>query len=187
MFTGRVEVICGGMFAGKTEELSRRLRRAIIGNQNVHVFKHVLDDRYDDSCITDHNGNKLSSTPVRSVEEIHSTMEKLLSPDLGTRTVVGIDEVQFFQESVVQVVEMLANRGCRVIVAGLDMDYRGKEFGPIGGLMAIADDVKKVHAVCARCGEMACKTFRLRGGNDTVQPGGAKDYEPRCRECYNKG
>ena len=187
MHTGRIEVICGGMFAGKTEELTRRLRRAIIGKQLVFVFKHVLDDRYDRKDLTDHNGNKLPGIPVRSVEEIHSRMERELMLDLGTRVVVGIDEVQFFQESIVNVVEGLAGKGCRVIVAGLDQDYRGRPFGPIGSLLAVADDVKKVHAVCAVCSEMACKTFRLSGGEDTIQPGAAKEYEPRCRECFNKG
>lgn len=186
MRTGRIEVICGGMFAGKTEELSRRLRRAIIGKQDVFIYKHVLDDRYDADSLTDHNGNRMRSKPVRSVEEIHSDMELNLRPDLGQRVVVGIDEAQFFQSSIVQVVEMLADRGCRVIVAGLDMDFRGKPFGPIGDLMAIADDVKKVHAVCHICGEMACKSYRKSGGNDTIEPGSHEAYEPRCRECFKR-
>lgn len=187
MDNGRIEVICGGMFAGKTEELSRRLRRAIIGKQSVFVFKHSLDVRYRKDTLVDHNGNTIPCTPVASVEEIHYSMDKALLPDLGSRVVVGIDEAQFFQDSIVSVVEYLADQGCRVIVAGLDQDYMGKPFGPIGSLMSIADDVKKVHAVCAVCGGMACKSFRLRGGKDTVQPGGPEAYEPRCRECFNRG
>lgn len=175
---GWVEVICGSMFSGKTEELIRRLKRAKFANQNVEIFKPKIDVRYSEEEVVSHEGNSIMSTPVDSSEAI-----LLLSSDVD---VVGIDEAQFFDEGIVDVVQKLANRGIRVIVAGLDMDYLGKPFGPMPTLMAIAEYVTKVHAICVRCGDLAQHSHRLSKSDKLVELGEKDIYEPICRHCFNK-
>jgi thymidine kinase len=180
---GRIEVICGSMFCGKTEELIRRIRRAVIARQKVQVFKPSLDDRYGIERVTSHNGQNIEAEPVSHSEEL---MEKL-SKDT---TVVAIDEVQFFDSGIVAVTEELASRGVRVIVAGLDLDFRGEPFGPMPSLLSRAEEVTKLHAICVQCGENASRTQRLVNGqpakySDPVILVGAQEaYEPRCREHH---
>ncbi len=180
---GRLEIICGSMFSGKTEELIRRLRRAEIAKQHVQVFKPAIDDRYHDSQVTSHNGMGVDARPVHSSADIRA----LLQPDT---TVVAIDEVQFFDNGIVGVCETLAGEGKRVICAGLDTDFRGKPFGPIPQLMARAEYVRKLHAICMVCAEEASRTQRLINGspaayNDPVVMVGANEvYEARCRQCH---
>ena len=174
---GSIEVICGSMFSGKTEELIRRLRRAQIAKLSVEIFKPRTDTRFDDSAVVSHNANYIQSTPVD-----HSSSILLLGSEVQ---VVGIDEAQFFDEELPNVCNMLANRGVRVIVAGLDMDYRGLPFGPIPALMAIAESITKVHAVCVRCGNPALYSYRLATERSTVLLGEKESYEPRCRVCYS--
>ena len=177
MRRGRVEVICGSMFSGKTEELIRRLRRAQFAHQRVEIFKPSIDVRYSDSEVVSHEGNSIMSTPVDSSASI------LL---MGQESeVVGIDEAQFFDEHIVEVCNDLANRGIRVIVAGLDLDFKGQPFGPMPALCAIADDVTKVHAICVRCGALAYVSHRIVEGEKQVLLGEKAEYEPLCRECYN--
>lgn len=173
---GWIEVICGGMFSGKTEELIRRLRRAQIGKQRVAIFKPVVDDRYARREIVTHDRKSLSSQPVRHPREILD----------GGRDaqVVGIDEVQFFDRAIVRVCQELADRGVRVIVAGLDTDYRARPFDPVPELMAVAEYVTKTHAVCVICGGPACRTQRVVRGGDRILVGGGEAYEPRCRQHY---
>jgi len=181
--TGFVEVICGSMFCGKTEELIRRLRRARIAKQKVQVFKPAIDNRYTEEKVTSHSGLDVDANPVVSPDEI---LEKL-DPDT---TVVGIDEVQFFDPGIVDVVMNLANQGVRVIVTGLDMDFRGEPFGCMPQLMARAERVDKLHAICMVCGGLASRTQRLVDGepahfNDPVIVVGAQElYEARCREHH---
>jgi len=181
--TGSVEVICGSMFCGKTEELIRRLRRARIAKQKVQVFKPAIDNRYAEEKVTSHSGLDVDANPVVSPDEI---LEKL---DTDT-TVVGIDEVQFFDPGIVDVVMNLANQGVRVIVTGLDMDFRGEPFGCMPQLMARAERVDKLHAICMVCGGLASRTQRLVDGepahfNDPVIVVGAQElYEARCREHH---
>jgi len=175
---GWVEVICGSMFSGKTEELIRRLKRAKFANQHVEIFKPKIDVRYSEEEVVSHEGNSIMSTPVDSSEAI-----LLLTSDVD---VVGIDEAQFFDEGIVDVVQTLANRGIRVIVAGLDMDYLGKPFGPMPTLMAIAEYVTKVHAICVRCGDLAQHSHRLSKSDKLVELGEKDIYEPICRHCFNK-
>ncbi len=181
--TGSVEVICGSMFCGKTEELIRRLRRARIAKQKVQVFKPAIDNRYTEEKVTSHSGLDVDANPVVSPDEI---LEKL---DADT-TVVGIDEVQFFDPGIVDVVMSLANQGVRVIVTGLDMDFRGEPFGCMPQLMARAERVDKLHAICMVCGGLASRTQRLVDGNpahfnDPVVVVGAQElYEARCREHH---
>ena len=181
--TGSVEVICGSMFCGKTEELIRRLRRARIAKQKVQVFKPAIDNRYTEEKVTSHSGLDVDANPVVSPDEI---LEKL-DPDT---TVVGIDEVQFFDPGIVDVVMNLANQGVRVIVTGLDMDFRGEPFGCMPQLMARAERVDKLHAICMVCGGLASRTQRLVDGepahfNDPVIVVGAQElYEARCREHH---
>jgi thymidine kinase len=176
---GSIEVICGSMFSGKTEELIRRLKRAKIAQLNVEIFKPKTDVRYDESDVVSHDANSISSTPVESSSTI------LL---LGTDTqVVGIDEAQFFDEELPSVCTQLANRGIRVIVAGLDMDFSGKPFGPMPALMAIAEDVTKVHAICVQCGAPANHSYRTVANESTILLGEKDSYEPRCRDCFNTG
>ena len=173
---GWIEVICGGMFSGKTEELIRRLRRAQIGKLRVAIFKPLVDDRYAKREIVTHDRNSLLSQPVRHPREIF---------DLGRGSqVVGIDEVQFFDRSIVRVCQELADCGVRVIVAGLDTDYRAKPFEPVPELMAVAEYVTKTHAVCVVCGGPACRTQRVVRGGDRILVGGDEAYEPRCRKHY---
>ena len=176
---GSIEVICGSMFSGKTEELIRRLRRAQIARLTVEIFKPRTDTRFDETAIVSHNANYIHSTPVENSSSI-----LLLGSDVQ---VVGIDEAQFFDAELPTVCTVLANRGVRVIVAGLDMDYKGRPFGPMPELMAIAESVSKVHAVCVRCGNPALYSFRLVPDETTVLLGEKESYEPRCRACYNEG
>ena len=178
MRRGRVEVICGSMFSGKTEELIRRLRRAQFARQRVEIFKPSIDVRYSEEEVVSHQGNSILSTPVDSSASI------LL---MGQESdVVGIDEAQFFDEHIVEVVNELAARGIRVIVAGLDLDFKGVPFGPMPQLLAIADEVTKVHAICVRCGALAYVSHRIVEGEKQVMLGEKQEYEPLCRECYYK-
>lgn len=176
--TGCVEVICGSMFSGKTEELIRRLRRAKFANLKVQIFKPMIDIRYSEEEVVSHNANSIMSTPVESSRSI-----LLLTQDVD---VVGIDEAQFFDDGIVEVCQILANSGVRVIVAGLDMDYLGKPFGPMPTLMAIAEHVDKVHAICVRCGDPALHSHRLSESDKLVELGETDKYEPICRHCFNK-
>jgi len=173
---GSIEVICGSMFSGKTEELIRRLKRAQFAKLPVEIFKPEIDIRYAANEVVSHDSNAIPSTPVS-----HSSAILLLSNDTK---VVGIDEAQFFDEELPNVCEELANRGIRVIVAGLDMDYLGQPFGPIPNLMAIAEDVTKVHAVCVQCGAPANYSYRTQLDDARVLLGEKDKYEPRCRGCY---
>lgn len=175
---GRIEVVCGSMFSGKTEELIRRLKRAKFARQKVEIFKPALDTRYSQEEVVSHDSNHILSTPIESSASI-----LLLAGDVD---VVGIDEAQFFDEDLVNVCEQLARRGTRVIVAGLDMDYRCQPFGPMPALMAIADEVTKVHAICVRCGNLAYVSHRIVDNDKLVLLGEKAEYEPLCRECYHK-
>lgn len=176
---GWIEVVCGSMFSGKTEELIRRLKRAIIANKKVEIFKPEIDTRYDETEVVSHDQNKIRSTPVSHSENI------LLLAD-GIE-VVGIDEAQFFDMELVNVCEKLANRGTRVIIAGLDMDFLGKPFGPMPHLLSVADYITKVHAICVVCGDIALNSYRTVASDKTVMLGEMESYEPRCRKCYNDG
>lgn len=174
---GSIEVICGSMFSGKTEELIRRLKRAQIAKMDVEIFKPTTDTRYDETAVVSHDQNAIHSTPVENSSSI------LL---LGSNTqVVGIDEAQFFDDELPDVCNKLASMGIRVIVAGLDMDFQGKPFGPIPALMAIAEDVTKVHAVCVKCGSPATYSYRTAASEAKILLGEKDSYEPRCRVCYN--
>lgn len=175
---GRIEVICGSMFSGKTEELIRRMRRAKFARQSVEIFKPSIDVRYSEADVVSHDRNAIPSTPVDSSASI-----LLLSAD---NDVVGIDEAQFFDEGLVDVCNELANRGVRVIIAGLDMDFKGVPFGPIPALLAVADEVTKVHAICVRCGSLAYVSHRIVDAEKRVLLGEATEYEPLCRECYQR-
>lgn len=173
---GWIEVICGSMFSGKTEELIRRLNRARISKQKVEIFKPSIDTRYDDSDVVSHNETSIKSTPVQSAQQI-----LLLANDVE---VVGIDEVQFFDSEIVEVCNTLANNGVRVIVAGLDMDFLGNPFGPIPQLLAVAEQVTKVHAICMSCGDLAHYSHRTAAGDKLVMLGEMDSYEPLCRKCF---
>ena len=175
---GRIEVVCGSMFSGKTEELIRRLRRAQFAKQKVEIFKPAIDIRYSEEDVVSHDQKHIMSTPIDTSASI-----LLLSSDCD---VVGIDEAQFFDMGLVEVCDELANRGIRVIIAGLDMDYKGVPFGPMPGLCAIADDVTKVHAICVKCGNLAYVSHRTVEGSQRVLLGETQEYEPLCRECYQK-
>lgn len=175
--TGRIEVICGSMFSGKTEELIRRMRRAVFANLETAIFKPAIDVRYSDCDVVSHDAKALRSMPVHSSSEIPGKA--------GDAKVVGIDEAQFFDDGIVEVVQQLAGRGVRVIVAGLDMDYLGKPFGPMPALMAVAEDVQKVHAICLRCGDLAQYSHRLSDSENLVELGEKDIYEPICRACFN--
>ena len=175
---GRIEVVCGSMFSGKTEELIRRMKRAEFARQKVEIFKPALDTRYSEEEVVSHDSNHILSTPIESSASI-----LLLATDVD---VVGIDEAQFFDDELVTVCNELAKRGTRVIVAGLDMDYMGKPFGPMPALMAIADEVTKVHAICVRCGSLAYVSHRTVESDKLVLLGEKAEYEPLCRECYQK-
>jgi len=174
---GWIEVVCGSMFSGKTEELIRRLRRAQIANQRVEIFKPSLDKRYDEFDIVSHDDRRIRSTPVGNSHNI-----LLLSTDVD---VVGIDEAQFFDIDLSDVASQLASKGIRVIVAGLDMDYTGKPFGPIPALLAKAEYITKLHAICAACGDIANFSHRRAGIEDQILLGEKDVYEPRCRSCFN--
>ena len=175
---GRIEVVCGSMFSGKTEELIRRMKRAKFAKQKVEIFKPSIDTRYSDDDVVSHDHNAIPSTPIDSSASI-----LLLSSDSD---VVGIDEAQFLDSGLVDVCNQLANRGVRVIVAGLDMDFRGQPFGPMPALCAIADEVTKVHAICVQCGALAYVSPRLVKNDRRVMLGAAQAYEPLCRDCYQK-
>jgi thymidine kinase len=174
---GWIEVIVGSMFSGKTEELIRRMRRAQYAKQKVEIFKPKIDVRYSEEEVVSHNANAIRSTPVDSSGSI-----LLLTSDVD---VVGIDEAQFFDKGIVDVCDSLANQGIRVIVAGLDMDFLGRPFGPIPMLMAKAEYVTKVHAICVRCGSLANHSHRFGGSEKLVQLGESDTYEPLCRQCFN--
>lgn len=175
---GRIEVICGSMFSGKTEELIRRLKRASFAKQRVEIFKPSIDTRYSEEKVVSHDSNSIQSTPVDSSGSI-----LLFTSEID---VVGIDEAQFFDEGLVDICNELANNGVRVIIAGLDMDYKGIPFGPIPALCAIADEVTKVHAICVRCGDLAYISHRTIANDKRVLLGEKTEYEPLCRRCYQK-
>ncbi|CAM1342759.1 thymidine kinase [Tenacibaculum amylolyticum] len=175
---GWIEVICGSMFSGKTEELIRRLKRAQFAKQRVEIFKPAIDVRYDEEEVVSHNDNRIRSTPVPASSNI-----RLLANNVD---VVGIDEAQFFDDEIVAVCNDLANRGIRVIVAGLDMDFKGNPFGPMPALMATAEYVTKVHAVCTRTGNLAHYSFRKAEGENIVMLGETQEYEPLSRAAYYK-
>ncbi|MCK5822436.1 MAG: thymidine kinase [Bacteroidales bacterium] len=175
---GWIEVVVGSMFSGKTEELIRRLKRAKISKQRVEIFKPQIDTRYSENEVVSHDSNAIRSTPVSSPMNI-----LLLVNDID---VVGIDEAQFFDMGLVEVCKKLADNGVRVIVAGLDMDFQGNPFGPIPALMATAEYVTKVHAICMRCGNLAHFSHRLSDTDKLVLLGEKNEYEPLCRNCYNK-
>lgn len=177
--TGWIEVVCGSMFSGKTEELIRRLKRAKIANLKVEIFKPQIDTRYHETEVVSHDSNSIMSTPVSSSQNL-----LLLSNDVD---VVGIDEAQFFDEGLPEVCDQLAARGIRVIIAGLDMDFLGRPFGPIPALLAKAEYITKVHAICVRCGALANHSYRLVESDSKVLLGEKESYEPRCRECFEKG
>lgn len=174
---GWIEVICGSMFSGKTEELIRRLNRARIARQRVEIFKPMIDTRYDETNVVSHNENSILSTPVSSATQI-----LLLTNEVD---VVGIDEVQFFDDEIVEVCNKLAGQGIRVIVAGLDMDFTGKPFGPMPALMATAEYVTKVHAICILCGNLAQYSFRKTADQKLVMLGETDSYDPLCRACFD--
>jgi len=175
---GSIEVICGSMFSGKTEELIRRMKRAQFANQKVEIYKPCIDVRYSDDQVVSHDAHSIPSTPIDSPASM-----LLLSSDVE---VVGIDEAQFFDDTIVEVVQTLANRGVRVIIAGLDTDYMGKPFGPMPALMAVAEDVQKVHAICMKCGSPANHSHRLSESDQLVVLGEKDIYEPLCRHCFNE-
>lgn len=177
--SGWIEVICGCMFSGKTEELIRRLKRAKIASMKVEVFKPKVDTRYNEQAIVSHDTSSLLAIPVD-----HSSKLLRLAEDVA---VIGLDEAQFFDDQLPAVCEELALRGVRVIAAGLDMDYRGQPFGVMPELLAIAEYVTKVHAICVHCGNLATHSYRLAEGDSVVLLGEKEQYEPRCRSCYAKG
>jgi thymidine kinase len=175
---GWIEVICGSMFSGKTEELLRRLRRARIAQQRVEIFKPQVDSRYSDEEVVSHDANSIRCTTVESSGNI-----LLLNANTD---VIGIDEAQFFDSGLIAVCNTLAGQGVRVIVAGLDMDFKGKPFGPMPDLMACAEYVTKVHAICVRCGDLAHYSYRIKGSDKLVEVGAGESYEALCRACYHQ-
>jgi len=176
---GWIEVVCGSMFSGKTEELIRRVKRAMIAQQKVLILKPALDTRYDDSQVVSHNQNSLVSISVNSSEEITNKVEGY--------DVIAIDEAQFFDKGITNVCVKLANEGYRVIVCGLDMDFEGMPFGPMPELMSVAEFVTKLHAICASCGDVASYSYRLVASKDKVLLGEKDAYEARCRKCFTMG
>lgn len=176
--SGCIEVICGSMFSGKTEELIRRLKRAQFANQKIEIFKPAVDTRYSDMDVVSHDLHSIPCTPIKDAEMMLDAKEET--------QVIGIDEAQFFSEKLIAVAQELADRGKRVIIAGLDTDYMGKPFGPIPGLMAIAEDVQKVHAICVKCGNLANHSHRLTKSHKLVVLGEKDVYEPLCRQCFNE-
>jgi len=177
--SGWIEVICGSMFSGKTEELLRRLKRSKIANQKSALFKPASDIRYHKENVVSHDENFMNAVCVEQSSEILK-----LDQDVA---VVGIDEAQFFDERLPEICEKLAVRGIRVIVAGLDMDFKGRPFGPLPNLLAIAEYITKVHAICPHCGNLATHSYRLSTEDETVVLGEKDKYEPRCRVCYSMG
>lgn len=174
---GWIEVITGSMFSGKTEELIRRIKRAELANQKVQIFKHILDARYSKDKVVSHDKTSIKSIQVNNSREILAHLSDV--------KVVGIDEGQFFDLGLVEVVEFMANSGIRVIIAGLDMDYRGEPFGPMPELMARAEFVTKLHAICMKCGGLASYSHRKIQSSEIVLPGTEHEYEPLCRRCFN--
>lgn len=174
---GAIEVICGSMFSGKTEELIRRLKRAKFAKQKVEIYKPCIDVRYSEDEVVSHDSHSINSTPIESPADMLQIANDV--------EVVGIDEAQFFDDSIVEVVQTLANRGVRVIIAGLDTDFMGKPFGPMPALMAVAEDIQKVHAICVKCGSPANHSHRLSKNDQLVVLGETDIYEPLCRHCYN--
>lgn len=178
--SGWIEIVTGCMFSGKSEELIRRLKRAQIANQSVVCFKPKKDDRYADEQVVSHDKNAQESIPIEDSREILQHVEQFTN-------VVGIDEAQFFDEEIVNITQKLALTGKRVVVAGLDLDFRGMPFGPMPALMAVAEYVTKVHAICPHCGNLATHSYRLSEETETVVIGEKDKYEPRCRMCYSMG
>jgi len=176
---GFIEVITGSMFSGKTEELIRRLKRVRYANQKVQIFKPQIDTRYHETEVVSHDANRIMSTPVSSSQNI-----LLLTGDYD---VIAIDEAQFFDNGLPEVCRILANKGTRVIVAGLDMDFTGKPFGPMPAIMADAEYITKLHAICMQCGNLASYSYRLVQNDKTILLGETESYEPRCRVCFNEG
>lgn len=174
---GSIEVICGSMFSGKTEELIRRMKRAQFAKQKIKIFKPCIDVRYSEDEVVSHDAHSILSTPIDSPSKMLEVADSV--------EVIGIDEAQFFDESIVEVVQTLANKGIRVIIAGLDTDFLGKPFGPMPALMAVAEDIQKVHAICVKCGSPANHSHRLSKSNELVVLGETDIYEPLCRHCYN--
>ena len=174
---GWIEVVCGSMFSGKTEELLRRIKRAQIANQNIKMFKPAVDTRYANRAVVSHNANSIDSQPIKNSEDILNHID-------ADTEVVGVDEVQFFDDNIVDVCNQVANRGIRVVVAGLDMDYLGKPFGPIQGLMATAEYVTKVKAICITCGGLAHNSLRKVVNDNTVMLGEKGEYVALCRDCF---
>lgn len=177
--SGWIEVICGSMFSGKTEELIRRLNRAKIANQRYQIFKPHDDNRYHKTAVVSHDANALDSITIKDSYEIYSHVSDV--------NVVGIDEAQFFDSKLTEVCQKLAIKGIRVVVAGLDMDFRGQPFGPIPNLLAVAEYITKVHAICPHCGSLATHSYRLTEEKETIVLGEKDKYEPRCRICYEMG
>lgn len=176
---GWIEVVCGSMFSGKTEELLRRIKRAQIANLNVEIFKPAIDNRYDVNDVVSHNHSRIVSTPV---EHSNSILLQLREDT----DVVAIDEAQFFDQDILNVVDYLANSGKRVIVAGLDMDFKGQPFGPMPQLMSMAEYITKLHAICVKCGGIAQYSYRKVAKDNTVLLGEKETYEPRCRKCFHE-
>ena len=175
---GEIEVICGSMFSGKTEELIRRIRRAKFANLKIEIFKPTIDTRYSEDDVVSHDFHKIPCHAVKDPKEMLNVADDV--------QVIGIDEAQFYDMSLVDVAQELANRGKRVIIAGLDTDYLGKPFGPMPYLMAVAEEVRKVHAICVKCGNLANHSHRLSNSMELVVLGEKDAYEPLCRDCYNK-
>ena len=191
--SGWIEVICGSMFSGKTEELIRRLKRAKIANQRVEIYKPRIDTRYDDLSVVSHDANSILATPI---DDSYKLLENvMIRHDVVTENgvrqegvdVVGIDEAQFFDKNLTEVCQKLALKGIRVVIAGLDMDYRGEPFGPVPQLLAVAEYITKVHAICSHCGNLATHSYRKVANNQQVVLGEKDTYEPRCRTCYAMG
>ncbi len=178
--TGSIEVIAGSMFSGKTEELLRRVRRECLARRSVQLFKHAFDDRYEADAVSTHDAIQLPCVSVQTSQHVRRAVKK------NTR-VVAVDEVQFFDDEIVALASELADDGRRVILAGLDMDFTRKPFGSMPALLAIADEVTKIRAVCVTCGERANYSYRTHGGGETVQVGAADAYEARCRTCFHVG
>ncbi len=178
---GWIEVVCGSMFSGKTEELIHRLTRAKIARQCVQIFKPAIDTRYDDQKVVSHNQNEIDSIAVQKASDILTLL------DTKDCQVIGIDEAQFFDKELVKVCQILANQGKRVVVAGLDMDFEGKPFGIMPQLLAVSEYVTKVHAICMCCGKVAAYSFRLTPSKQKILLGEKTEYEARCRKCFVKG
>ena len=177
--SGWIEVICGSMFSGKTEELIRRLNRAKIANQRVQIFKPLKDKRYAETSVVSHNENAIESIPIESSVSMYDHIHDV--------NVIGIDEAQFFDLELVDVCQKLALKGIRIVIAGLDMDFRGKPFGPIPHLLSVADYITKVHSICHHCGSLASHSYRLSEEMETVVIGEKDKYDTRCRICYVMG